>query len=183
MTTTVQLQYPDQTPPAKVVDDLTVLSRNAGQRQHRAVAAFTDEEHPGLRAKLLQRLVPMGELIEPEPDPLPPTQTVVDNGDTVTVDGATVTLVVAGGELTGGTLPATSAVVANATSIPVQNSAGAAIANGTLAVAGNNPTNIRLPATIAAATNGQVVTVEGGTVALTVAGGVITGGTFTPDEA
>lgn len=50
-------------------------------------------------------------------------------------------------------LTATQAVVSNAGTSPVQNSAGAAIGTGTYTVAANAVTNIRLPATVAGISN------------------------------
>lgn len=57
----IQLQYPDEASLTKILDDLTVLSRNTGQKGHRAVVAF--EANPaldGLETKLIQRSVPVG---------------------------------------------------------------------------------------------------------------------------
>lgn len=56
-------------------------------------------------------------------------------------------------------LPGTQAVVINNSTVPVQNSAGAAIANATLTVAGNAVTAAKLPATQAAVANAAVRTV------------------------
>lgn len=64
-------------------------------------------------------------------------------------------LLVAG--ITG--LPATSAVVANGGSVPVQNSAGAAIGTATATVAASTLGNVKLPATIAGIGSGAAVTV------------------------
>jgi len=50
-------------------------------------------------------------------------------------------------------LTSTQAVVSNAGTSPVQNSAGAAIANGTYTVAANAVTNIRLPSSTAGISN------------------------------
>lgn len=55
-------------------------------------------------------------------------------------------------------LSATQAVVSNAGTSPVQNSAGAAIASGTYTVAANAVSNIRLPATVGAVSNSGTVT-------------------------
>lgn len=55
-------------------------------------------------------------------------------------------------------LSQTQAVVNNAGTSPVQNSAGAAIANGTYTVAAQAVTNIRLPATVGAVSNSGTVT-------------------------
>ncbi len=84
-------------------------------------------------------------------------------------------------------LTSTQAVVSNAGTSPVQNSAGAAIANGTYTVASNAVTNIRLPATVGAVSNSGTVTCtvttttartagqsDSKTVTFTVANGVIT---------
>ncbi len=55
-------------------------------------------------------------------------------------------------------LTATQAVVTNAGTSPVQNSAGAAIASGTYTVAANSVSNIKLPATVGAVSNSGTVT-------------------------
>ncbi|MEN5103789.1 hypothetical protein [Brucella anthropi] len=115
---------------------------------------------------------------DPSAGELDDNQVIVTDGDAVTVDGASVTLAVSGNAITGATLPTTNAVVANAGTIPVQNSAGAAIGIGTLTVANNNPTNIRLPATIAGVSSGsQNITDAAGkasTATRTVSAGAIT---------
>lgn len=56
-------------------------------------------------------------------------------------------------------LPTTSAIVVNASTVPVQNSAGAAIGTGTVTVAASAVTNVKLPATVAGVSNAGVVTV------------------------
>ena len=55
-------------------------------------------------------------------------------------------------------LTATQAVVSNAGTSPVQNSAGAAIGTGTYTVAANAVSNIKLPATVGAVSNSGTVT-------------------------
>lgn len=55
-------------------------------------------------------------------------------------------------------LASNQAVVTNAGTSPVQNSAGAAIASGTYTVASKAVTNIRLPATVGAVSNSGTVT-------------------------
>lgn len=55
-------------------------------------------------------------------------------------------------------LASNQAVVTNAGTSPVQNSAGAAIASGTYTVASNAVSNIRLPATVGAVSNSGTVT-------------------------
>lgn len=96
-------------------------------------------------------------------------------------------------KLNAGTIPApivlnsNQAVVTNAGTSPVQNSAGAAIASGTYTVASNTVSNIRLPATVGAVSNSGTVTCtvttttartagqsDSKTVTFTVANGVIT---------
>lgn len=67
-------------------------------------------------------------------------------------------------------LTATQAVVSNAGTSPVQNSAGAAVANGTYTVAANAVTNIRLPATVGAVSNSGTVTATVTTVSARTAG-------------
>lgn len=102
MTKLVQLQYPDEASRTKIIDDLTVLSRNTGQAGHRAVAAFDDEADgfEGVRTNLIQRQVPVGSVIPPS---TPPTQATVTNGQVIPITGGSVTLTVAGGAITGGT--------------------------------------------------------------------------------
>lgn len=121
--------------------------------------------------------------------PLPPSGTAtLANAATVTVLPATgttpaqgsATAAVTGNTLSGIRLAATAAVVTNSSTVPVQNSAGAAIGTGTRTVAANAVTNVRLPATVAGVTNGTAVTctVTGTYVnkfTPTVANGVITG--------
>lgn len=97
----IQLQYPDQTHDRKIVDDLTVLSRNTGQAGHRARAAFDDTALPGMRTKLVQRSVPLADAVEP--GDLPEDQVIVEDGDTIVVTGGSVVVTVAGGAITGGT--------------------------------------------------------------------------------
>ena len=85
------------------------------------------------------------------------------------------------------TLSATQSVVSDAGTLPIQNSAGAAIGTGTATVAGGNVSYLRLPATVGAVSNGNSrgVTVttttartagqsDSKTVTFTVANGVIT---------
>ncbi len=98
-------------------------------------------------------------VFDPSSGELEDDQAIVADGDTITVDGATVTLAVADNAITGATLPAPNAVVANAGTVPVQNSAGAAIGTGTLAVAANDLSNVRLPATVAGISNAGPVSV------------------------
>lgn len=100
----IQLQYPDQTHDRKIVDDLTVLSRNTGQAGHRARAAFVDEDFEGMRSKLVQRSVPLADAVEP--GDLPENQAIVEDGDTIQVTGGSVVVTVAGGVITGGTYTA-----------------------------------------------------------------------------
>lgn len=57
-------------------------------------------------------------------------------------------------------LPADQAVVSNGGTVPVTNSAGAAIGNATATVAANAVSRVALPATIAAISNGGTVTVQ-----------------------
>lgn len=64
----------------------------------------------------------------------------------------------------------TQAVVSNGGTSPVQNSAGAAIANGTYTIAGSAVTNIRLPATTAGVNNSGTVTCTVTTVTARTAG-------------
>lgn len=104
---------------------------------------------------------------------LPANIAGVANGAQVQVDGAPVTLAVAAGALTGGTLAATAAVVTNGNTVQV---GGQPV---TLTVAGNNVTGGALPGTAAVVTNGQTLAVDGGSVVLSVAGGVVSAA-FTP---
>ena len=95
----IQLQYPDEASLSKILDDLTVLSRNTGQRGHRASAAFNDAGLEGLRAQLAQRSVPVG---TPVAGPLPGNQAVVTSGASIAITGGSVALTVAGSVVTGG---------------------------------------------------------------------------------
>ena len=97
----VQLQYPDEASRTKIIDDLTMLSRNIGQAGHRAVAAFNDGAagFEGIRNDLIQRQVPVGTLS-------PPNQATVTSGTPIPVTGGTVVFTVVGGVITGGTFTA-----------------------------------------------------------------------------
>ena len=54
---TIELRYPDAAHLTKVLDDLTVLSRNRGQKGHMPTIAFDfeDDALEGLQTKLQQR--------------------------------------------------------------------------------------------------------------------------------
>lgn len=67
-------------------------------------------------------------------------------------------------------LSPTQAVVANAGTTPVQNSAGAAIGTGTYTVAANAVSNVKLPATVGAVSNSGTVTCTVTTVTARTAG-------------
>lgn len=106
------------------------------------------------------------DILEGDPDgggELPDTSAVVEDGVAFNaqLNGTALALTpaVAGGEVEGIQTPATSAVVANAGTVPIQNSAGAAIGNGTLAVSGRAVTSARLAATIAGVANAASVPV------------------------
>ena len=184
---TIQLQYPDHTSDAKIVDDLTILSRNIGQKHHRAAAAFSDASLPGVRTKLAARLVPLADSVEPEP--LPATDAIVSNGGTVPVrnsagaDSHNATAVVAAGVLSGVNLAATVGMVDNADTIAVRNSAGADSHNATAVVAAGAVTGVNLAATVAMVDNSDVVAVlpatgttpAQGNATAAVAAGVVTG--------
>lgn len=85
---------------------------------------------------------------------LPEDSAIATDGDTIPVDGATVTLDVAGGSITGGSLPATSTVVSNGDTVTVD---GATV---TLAVSGNDLTGGSLPATSHIVEDGDTGTVR-----------------------
>lgn len=95
----IQLQYPDQTSDTKIVDDLTILSRATGPVHLRASAAFDDAALPGVRAKLVRRIVPVAADVDPD---IPANQAVVSNGQAIEITGGSVTFTVAGGVITGG---------------------------------------------------------------------------------
>jgi hypothetical protein len=98
----IQLQYPDEAHNRKIIDDLTVLSRNTGQRGHRAVAAFDteDEALAGVADSLIQRSVPTGATV---PQGLSSTEAIVSDGDPIAITGGSVELTVEDGVITGGT--------------------------------------------------------------------------------
>lgn len=76
-------------------------------------------------------------------------------------------------------LPATSAIVSNGGSVTVKNSAGGISKTGTATVAANAVTDVKLAATSTIVDNAQVIPVTGGgTITLTVAGGLITGAAY-----
>jgi len=72
-------------------------------------------------------------------------------------------------------IPATSAVVANSATIPLQTSAGVASGNVTATVAASVVSNVKLRDTTGVVTNGQVITATGtGTTAtISVVAGVV----------
>jgi len=77
-------------------------------------------------------------------------------------------------------LPATSAVVSNAGNVTVKNSAGGVSKTGVATVAANAVTDVKLPATTAMVDDAVVIPVTGGgTVTLTVAGGLVTAAAYT----
>lgn len=97
----IQLQYPDEASLSKILDDLTVLSRNTGQKGLRAKAAFdtADPALDGLSTKLTQRGVPQA---APVPNGLASTQAVVQAGTPIAITGGEVTFTVVNSEITGG---------------------------------------------------------------------------------
>jgi hypothetical protein len=95
----VQLQYPDQTPDSKILDDLTILSRASGPKGLRGVAAL-GSSLSGLTTKCQQRQIPLG---APTTGPLPANQAVVTNGAAIQITGGDVTLTVSNNVITGGT--------------------------------------------------------------------------------
>lgn len=103
----ILLQYPDEASLAKILDDLTVLSRNIGQQGHRATAIFDSETTglEGLATKCIQRAIPYTDA-DPGASVLADDQTIVTDGDIFNITGGTVTLDVGGGEVTGGTFAA-----------------------------------------------------------------------------
>ncbi|QIU92139.1 hypothetical protein [Yokenella regensburgei] len=127
---------------------------------------------------------------------LPSTSTIVKNSDAnINILAATGSTQLAtgqsaeviGGVLTAVRMTATMTVVKNNDSVPVTNSAAAAIANGTATVTTNSITRVALPATIAAVSNNGAVSIPvttgvlisigtaTRTVTPTVAAGVLTG--------
>lgn len=137
----INLAYADETNVNRVLDDLTILSRDGvGPKSLGPTVGVNpaDTSLAGLKVGLEQRGIAVEDFSP------------------------------------GDDLPATSAVVDDDDTAPVQNSAGAAIGTGTINVAANAVTNIRLPATVAGVSNGQALTVGGSTYTFTVANGVIT---------
>lgn len=115
----VQLQYPDETPASKILDDLTVLSRNTGQKGLRGKAAIDPAATnliAQLGSKLVQRQIPSAAYAD---DTLPATTAKVNNAAAVTLLPATgttpaqgsATAAVAASALTGVRLAANRAVV------------------------------------------------------------------------
>lgn len=100
---------------------------------------------------------------------LPATSTIVKNSDAniniLAATGSTQLATNQTAEVTAGVLAAvrmtaTMTVVKNNDSIPVTNSAAAAIANGTATVAANAVTRVALPATVGALQNNQAVSIS-----------------------
>ena len=119
---------------------------------------------------------------------LEPTDAIVSNGGSVTVthnNGGTPrtgTVAVADNAVTGITLPVSVTTIANSNAVQIRNSAGANAKAGTAVVAATGVfTGVNLPAASAIVDNNQSIPITGGTVVLTVANGVITGGTFTAE--
>ncbi|HEY3434252.1 MAG TPA: hypothetical protein VGK41_01230 [Solirubrobacterales bacterium] len=84
-----------------MLDDLTILAQNLGQRGQRAEAFFDDADFEGMRTTLIQRAVPLAEAGEPQG--LADNQVVVTDGDSFDITGGSVELDVVDGEVTGGT--------------------------------------------------------------------------------
>ncbi len=164
MTQNVQLQYPDQTPASKILDDLTVLSRNTGQRGHRAAAAIDPAETDliaKLGSKLLQRAIPTADY---QSGGGSPTDATVSNGATLPLqtNGGTasgnVTATVAASAVSNVKLPASTAVIGNGATVAVRNSAGADSHNGTsVTTAAGALTGVNLAATVALVDNADSV--------------------------
>jgi len=105
-------------------------------------------------------------VFDPANPPTPPIgddKAIVSNGQALSVSlngtAQQITPTVAAGALTALQTPVTAAVVANAGTAPVQNSAGAAVGTGTITVANRAVSNIRLAATIAGVANTAAVAV------------------------
>lgn len=108
MSKKILLVYPDQTSNRKIIDDLTVLSRNNGQKGHRAVATFADDDTAleGVATALVQRSVP--HLNAPAAESaLSSTQAIVEDGEAIAITGGSVEFTVEDGEITDGTFTAT----------------------------------------------------------------------------
>lgn len=103
---------------------------------------------------------------------LPATKTVVENSDTTTVDGATVTLAVSGGAVTGGTLTGTKCVVSSGDTVAVGSD------DVTITVAGNAMTTASIGATKTIVENGDTTTISGKSIALAVGTGALGVATF-----
>lgn len=102
----IQLQYPDEASNAKILDDLTQLSRGVGQPGHRPVVGFDHgaAELDGLATKLTQRGIAHVQATGTEG--LPSDQAVVEDGVPVAITGGEVTFTVVDNEITGGTFDA-----------------------------------------------------------------------------
>lgn len=98
----IQLQYPDEAPLTKILDDLTVLSRNVGQKGLRPVVAFDhgDERLDSLATKLNQRQIANTDAGDGQ---LPDDQAIVEDGVPYAITGGEVQFTIAGNEITGGT--------------------------------------------------------------------------------
>lgn len=190
MSQIVQLQYPDQTPATKILDDLTVLSRNTGQRGHRAAAAIDPAATAliaTLGSKLVQRAIPTAAY---EGGGGAPTDATVSNGDTLPLqtNGGTasgnVTATVAASAVSNVKLPASTAVIGNGATVAVRNSAGADSHNATSVTTTQGAlTGVNLAATVAMVDNSDSVpllpatgtTPAQGSGTAAIAAGVVTG--------
>lgn len=106
---------------------------------------------------------------------IPPGSALVESGDTVPVQGVSGTAVVAGGALTGVTLPGTSTVVSDGdTSLTVEDAASGT-STGTVTVSAGALSSITLAGTDAIVSDSQVLPeAGGGTITLAIVDGVIT---------
>lgn len=113
----------------------------------------------------------------PDSPALPDTQTVLSNAEEIPLDTAgTVTVSVAAGAISAAELESDEAVVTDADTVAVVNSAGTASDDATAAVAAHAVTNVALPETKTVVQTADTVPVDSETATLTVAAGVLASG-------
>lgn len=103
MSKKILLVYPDQTPNRKIIDDLIALSRNTGQKCHRAVATFDKDDTAlsGMSTVMVQRGIPYNDA-DAATAALSSTQAIVEDGVAIEITGGSVEFTVEDGAITGG---------------------------------------------------------------------------------
>jgi hypothetical protein len=191
MTTRILLEYPSASPVTRVLNDLTELARAegpGGQQPAISIAGDDPTQVGYVKTRMAQIRKPLADYT-PGGD-LPDTDAIVSNADTLPLqtNGGTassnVTATVAANAVSNVKLPASTALVGNAATVAVRNSAGADSHNGTSVTTTQGAlTGINLAATVAMVDNSDSVpllpsagtTPAQGNGIAAVAAGVVTG--------